>query len=196
MSLFSEFRRRNVFRVAIAYLAAAWFLIQVADVIFPRLGFSDIAITNTILLLVIGFVPAVVLSWFFELTPEGLKRDSYADPRKSAGTRAGNTLDRLIIVMLILAVGFFAVDKFILDPARDTLEIEAATEKGRADAVLGSYGDKSIAVLAFNDMSPARDQEYFSDGIAEDWREIEGVLRSRGFCPKIRRQDSGNGAAH
>jgi hypothetical protein len=155
MSLFDELRRRNVLRVAIAYLAAAWFLIQVADIILPRLGLSDIAITNTILVLVIGFVPAVILSWFFELTPEGLKRDSDTPPGKSTAGRSGNVLDRLIIVTLVLAVGFFAVDKFILDPERDTINIEAATEKGRADAILGSYGDKSIAVLAFEDMSPA-----------------------------------------
>jgi len=168
MSLFDELKRRNVLRVAIAYLAAAWILIQVADIIFPRLGLSDVAITNTILVLVIGFIPAVVLSWFFELTPEGLKRDSDIESDESIAPRTTRTLDRLIIVMLVLAVGFFAVDKFVLDPVRDTLELEAATEKGRTEAVLESYGDKSIAVLAFDDMSPAQDQEYFSDGIAEE----------------------------
>jgi len=152
MSLFDELKRRNVLRVAIAYLAAAWILIQVADIIFPRLGFSDAAVTNIILVLVIGFFPALILSWFFELTPEGLKRDSDIEPGESIARRTGNTLDRLIIVMLVLAVGFFAVDKFILDPARDTLELEAATDKGRTEAVLESYGDKPIAVLAFDDI--------------------------------------------
>ncbi len=191
MGLFNELKRRNVFRVAIAYLAAAWLLIEVSDTILPRLGFSDIAVTNIILVLGIGFIPTLVLSWFFELTPEGLRRDSSVDPADSIAPRSGKTLDRLIIVMLILAVGFLAVDKFILDPARDTLEIEAATEKGRTDAILGSYGDKSIAVLAFTDMSPAHDQEYFSDGIAEELlnllspiRELRVISRSTAFSFK------------
>ena len=191
MSLFYELKRRNVLRVAIAYLAAAWFLIEVADTILPRLGFSDIAITNIIVVLAIGFIPAVVLSWIFEWTPDGLKRDSEVDPAKSIAPRTGKTLDRIIIVTLVLAISFLAVDKFILDPARDTLRIEEATEKGRADAMLRSYGDKSIAVLAFRDMSPAHDQEYFSDGIAEELlnvlakvRELRVISRSSAFSFK------------
>lgn len=191
MSLFAELKRRNVLRVAIAYMAAAWMLIQVADIIFPRLGLSDTVVTNTILVLAIGFIPAVVIAWFFELTPEGLKRDSDVSPGDSIAPRTGKTLDRLIVVMLVLAVGFLAVDKFILDPARDQQDIEAATEKGRAEAILESYGDKSIAVLSFQDMSPAQDQEYFSDGIAEELlnvlatiRELRVISRSSAFSFK------------
>lgn len=178
MKLVSELKRRNVWRVAAAYVAAAWFLIEVADTIFPRLGFSDIAVTNIILVLAIGFIPALVLSWFFELTPEGLKRDSDVDPRKSVAQRTSKTLDRLIIALLVLAVGFFAVDKFILDPARDTLQIESAAEKARTDAVLGFFGDRSIAVLAFSDMSPAHDQEYFSDGMAEELLSLLSTIKN------------------
>lgn len=191
MSLLKELKRRNVLRVAVAYLAAAWFLIEVADTIFPRFGFNDIAVTNTIVLLAIGFIPTLIISWFFELTPEGFKRDADVAPEKSIAPRTGKMLDRLIIVMLVLAVGFFAVDKFILDPERDTLKIRAATEKGRNDAILGSYGDKSIAVLAFSDMSPAHDQEYFSDGIAEELlnllatiKELRVISRSSAFSFK------------
>ena len=191
MSLFAELKRRNVLRVAIAYMAAAWMLIQIADIIFPRLGLSDTAVTNTILVLAIGFIPAVVIAWFFELTPEGLKRDSDISPGQSIAPRTSKTLDRLIVVMLVLAVGFLAVDKFVLDPARDQQDIEAATEKGRTEAILGSYGDKSIAVLAFKDMSPAQDQEYFSDGIAEELlnvlasiRELRVISRSSAFSFK------------
>ncbi len=79
--------------------------------------------------------------------------------------------------MLVLAIGFLAVDKFILDPARDTLRIEEATEKGRADAILGSYGDKSVVVLAFRDMSPAHDQEYFAEGIAEELLNVLATIQ-------------------
>lgn len=191
MSLFAELKRRNVLRVAIAYTAAAWMLIQVADIVFPRLGLSETAVTNTILLLTIGFIPTIVIAWFFELTPEGLKRDSDVSPGESIAPRTSKTLDRLIVVMLVLAVGFLAVDKFVLDPARDQQDIEAATEKGRTEAILGAYGDKSIAVLAFRDMSPAKDQEYFSDGIAEELlnvlariRELRVISRSSAFSFK------------
>ena len=191
MSLFDELKRRNVFRVAIAYLASAWLLIEVADTILPRLGFSDSAVTNVILVLAIGFIPTLILSWIFELTPEGLRRDSNAGPGSSIAARTGKKLDRLIIVTLVLAVGFLAIDKFVLDPARDTLEIEAATERGRTDAVLGAFGDKSIAVLAFDDMSPANDQEYLSDSISEELlnllspiRELRVISRSSAFSFK------------
>ena len=123
MSLFAELKRRNVLRVAIAYTAAAWVLIQVVDIVFPRLGLSETAVTNIILLLAIGFIPSVVIAWFFELTPEGLKRDSDVSPGESIAPRTSKTLDRLIVVMLVLAVGFLAVDKFVLDPARDLFRV-------------------------------------------------------------------------
>jgi adenylate cyclase len=186
-----ELKRRNVWRATIAYLAASWFLIQVADIVLPRFGFSDTAVTNFIILLVIGFVPAMIVSWFFELTPDGFVRDVQVAADVAVAPRTSRGLDRLIIVLLVLAVGFFAVDTFILDPARDTLKIEAATEQGRSDALLKSYGDKSIAVLAFKDMSPERDQEYFSDGIAEELlnvlasiRELRVISRSSAFSFK------------
>jgi len=191
MSLFAELQRRNVLRVAIAYMAAAWVFIQVADIVFPRLGLSETAVTNIILVLVIGFIPAVVIAWFFELTPEGLKRDYDLSPGESSAPRTSKTLDRLIVVMLVIAIGFLAIDKFVLDPARDQQDIDAATEKGRSEAILGAYGDKSIAVLAFDDMSPAQDQEYFSDGIAEELlnvlatiRELRVISRSSAFSFK------------
>lgn len=191
MSLFDELKRRNVIRVAFAYLAAAWFLIEVADTILPRLGIGDAAVTNIIIVLAIGFIPALILSWIFEWTREGVKRDSGAESAPAVGPRTARKLDAAIIVVLLFAIGFFAFDKFVLDPTRDSLEIEAATEQGRTDAVLGSYGDKSIAVLAFRDMSPAHDQEYFSDGIAEELlnllariRQLRVISRSSAFSFK------------
>ena len=191
MSLIDELKRRNVLRAAIAYLAAAWFLIEVADTILPRLGFGDTAVTNIIVVLAIGFIPVLVLSWVFEWTPEGLRRDSGVASTPAMTPRTGRAFDAIIIVVLLFAIGFFAFDKFVLDPTRDSLEIEAATEQGRTDAVLSSYRDKSIAVLAFRDMSPALDQEYFSDGIAEELlnvlakiRQLRVISRSSAFSFK------------
>jgi adenylate cyclase len=188
---FEELKRRNVWRAGIAYLAAAWFLIEVADTILPRLGFSDAAVTNVIVLLAIGFAPALVISWYFELTLDGFKRDSDQAPRVSTALATRKGLDRLIVVLLALTIGFLAIDKFVFDPARDASDIEAAAAKARAEALVGSYGDKSIAVLAFADMSPERDQEYFSDGIAEELlnalstiRELRVISRSTTFSFK------------
>ncbi len=188
---FEELKRRNVWRAGIAYLAGAWFLIEVSDTILPRFGFSDAAITNVIVLLAIGFVPALVIAWYFELTPDGFRRDTDAAPEASTTPSTSKHFDRLIAVLLTLAIAFFAVDKFVFEPTRDATNIEAAAAKARADALVGSYGDKSIAVLAFSDMSPEGDQEYFSDGIAEELlngltsiRELRVISRSTAFSFK------------
>ncbi len=164
MSLVAELQRRNVLRVALAYLAASWLAIQVVETIFPLFGLSDSAARLVVILLAIGFIPALVASWFFELTPEGFKRDSEVERSVSARHVTGRRLDRLIIVVLVLALVYFAVDKFVLSQAR----VESAREQGRTQGLIEAYGDRSIAVLPFADMSAARDQGFMSDGIAEE----------------------------
>jgi TolB-like protein/Flp pilus assembly protein TadD len=168
MSLFAELRRRNVFRVAVAYLVSAWLIIQVVETIFPAFGVSDAAVRIVVIALAIGLVLAVVGAWAFELTPEGLKLDKDVDPGQAASLRTGKQLDRIIMVMLALGLAYFAFDKFVLDPVRDRAREQEVAEQARSDALLGSYGEKSIAVMPFADMSAAGDQAYFSDGIAEE----------------------------
>jgi len=181
MSILAELKRRNVIRVLIAYLAAAWFLIQIADTVVPAYGLPESVVGILITLLAIGLIPAVIASWAFELTPDGLKRDADAADDSSTG---GKVLDRIIMVVLALAVGFFAFDKFILDPARDT-ELE---ERVRADTRVESYGDRTIAVLPFVNMSADPEQVYFSDGVAEEilnllakLKELRVISRSSAF---------------
>jgi TolB-like protein len=166
MRFFDEIRRRNVHRVALAYVAGAWLLIQIGDAVFPAYGLPASALAVLITVLAIGFAPALVLSWVFEWTPEGLQRDAGESMRTTAS--ANKRLDRIIIVTLVIAVGYFAVDKFVIDPARDSALVEAARKEGRAGAFIESYGDKSIAVLPFLNMSADPDQEYFADGISEE----------------------------
>lgn len=163
-----ELQRRNVFRVALAYAAAAWVLIQVVETLFPVFGLSDAVVRGFVIVMAIGFIPAVVFAWAYELTPEGLKLERDVDRSSSITPRTGKKLDRIITVTLGLAVALFAVDKFVLEPARDAQRVRQAHEQGRSDAFVESFGNNSIAVLPFDDLSPSRDQAYFSEGLAEE----------------------------
>lgn len=191
MTFFAELKRRNVLRVGAAYVVAAWLVIQVVETILPAFGFGDVAVRNTTIVLAIGFIPAVVLAWVFELTPEGLKKESEVDRAQYVVPQAGKKLDRVIMVVLALGIAYFAFDKFVLHPQREAALAEQARQAGRAEALVDSYGEKSIAVLAFDDMSPNGDQEYLSDGIAEELLnllakipELRVISRSSAFSYK------------
>jgi TolB-like protein/Tfp pilus assembly protein PilF len=167
--MFDQLRQRNVHRVALAYLAGAWLLIQVVETLTPDVLPAG-AVRATFIVVAIGFIPAVVLAWVFEWTPEGLKRES----ARPAGTRPPESrwLDRAIVVTLVLAVAYFAIDKFIVDPVRDEKEIRAATTEAVEDALAGQllekYSNRSVLVLPFLNMSSDEEQEYFADGISEE----------------------------
>jgi TolB-like protein/Tfp pilus assembly protein PilF len=175
MSLFEELKRRNVFRVGAAYVVVGWLIIQVVETIFPIYGIAESWIRLVITVLAIGLIPLLIFAWAFELTPEGLKKESDVDRTQSIAPHTGKKLDRTIMVVLALALVYFAVDKFVLNPQREAavqkqvaVQVEEAIQQGRTEALVESYGDKSIAVLAFQDMSQDKDQEYLSDGIAEE----------------------------
>lgn len=179
-----------------AYVVAAWLLIQVAETIFPLFGFDDTPARIVVVVLAIGFIPSLILAWAFELTPEGLKKDKDVDRDRSIALNTGKKLDRVIMVVLALALGYFAFDKFVLTPQREAaqrqqqqIELQAAHQTGRSEALVESYGDKSIAVLPFADMSPEGDQAYFSDGITEELlnvlaglNELRVISRSSSFA--------------
>jgi TolB-like protein/Tfp pilus assembly protein PilF len=202
LSLFNELKRRNVFRIAAAYVVGAWLLIQVTETIFPLFGFGDTPARLVVIVLAIGFIPSLILSWVFELTPEGLKKDADVDSEKSISQTTSKKLDRIVLVVLVLALGYFAFDKFVLNPQREATQqqqqdkqlvtvAEESRQEGRIEALVESYGDKSIAVLAFVDMSPEGDQAYFSDGIAEELLnllakipELRVISRSSAFSYK------------
>jgi hypothetical protein len=145
MSLFTELKRRNVFRVAAAYIVAAWLVIQVVETLFPVFGLSDNAVRLVVIVLAIGLIPTLVLSWAFEITPAGLKREVDVVREHSITRFTGKKLDRIIMVMLALGLGYFAFDKFVLDPVEDVQIAESAHQEGRSEALTESYGDLSIA---------------------------------------------------
>lgn len=173
MSLFSELKQRNVFRAAAAYIALSWLVIQVAETIFPLFGLTEAAVRTVVIVLGVGFVPAVIAAWVFELTPEGLVRDSDVDRSSPTIKALGKRLDRLIILVLAVALGYFALDKFLFDPARDRereQEItEAAREEGRAEATQrSSDGPPMVAVLPFAAVGGGDESAFFATGVHDD----------------------------
>jgi len=172
-SLIQELSRRNVFKVGIAYLMMAWLLIQVVDVVFPRIGLSDQAVTLVIALLGIGLFPAVFLAWAYELTPDGLKPERPTGTVETEGRYASKVLNRTIAGLFALAVGYIAWDTYLAPPDHVLSELPpglASDNNGEPQSQnsLSGADAASIAVLPFVDMSPEADQQYFADGVAEE----------------------------
>ncbi len=171
MSFFAELKRRNVFKVAIAYIVMAWLLMQVADVIVNNIAAPGWVFHVILLLLGIGFLLALFFAWAFELTPEGLMREHEVDRSQSITHETSRKLDFVIIGVLVLALGYFAYDKFVLDASRDAALIEVTTQAVSEQAAAEEASvesDKSIAVLSFVNMSDDASNEFFSDGLAEE----------------------------
>lgn len=168
MQFLEEIKRRGVVRVAIAYLAIAWLVLQLAEMLLPVYGFSDTAIQNVVTLLGVGFLISLGFSWAFEWTPAGIVKDGDVSASPESAPRDHKKFDRFTILVLLVAVSFFVVDKFVLDPERDRVRELEIAETARNEALQGMVSERSIAVLAFEDLSPQSDQEYFSDGISEE----------------------------
>ena len=170
MSLLAELKRRNVIRMAGLYLVGAWLLVQVASTLFPAFGVPGWALRALVIVLALGFSPALVFAWVFELTPDGIKRDAEVGPGQSIAPQTAQRMNRLIIAVLMLALVYFGFDKMMLAPKREQALVAADAPASAAPvsaALVASDGLRSIAVLPFVDMSQSKDQEYFSDGLSE-----------------------------
>ena len=164
MSLIAELRRRNVFRVGAAYGIVAWLLLEVASVVLPALRLPEWTLTFLVFLVAAGFPLAMVLAWAFELTPEGIKRESVVNPDESITHRTGRKLDFIIIGALAVAVVYFAVDKFTRKG--EPQQLEEATERVPEGAPLAR--EASIAVLPFANRSAKDEDAFFVDGMHDD----------------------------
>ena len=179
-NFFAELKRRNVYKVAVTYAVVGWLLIQIATQVFPFLDISNWAIRLMILLIATGFPIALLIAWAFELTPEGIKRTEDVD-QPVKGTARHRTWIYVSLVGAALSVGLFFIGRY-----------SATTKQSGATEI----PDKSIAVLPFLDLSQAKDQEYFCDGISEEildaLAKVEGlrvVSRTSSFAFKGRNTD-------
>src|SRR5436309_4124257 len=151
-NFFGELKRRNVYKVAVAYAIVGWLVMQIASTVVPALHLSDAITSAVVLLVILGFPIALIIAWAFELTPEGLKRTEFADelPKKSARSRAWIYV---VVIAGVISVGLFLVGRYT-----------AANKQGGPVEVV----TKSIAVLPFENLSHDPDNAYFADGIQEE----------------------------
>jgi TolB-like protein/Flp pilus assembly protein TadD len=171
-NFFDELKRRNVYKVAVAYAVVSWLLIQVATQVFPFFEIPNWAVRLVVVLLILGFPVAMILSWAFEITPEGIKRESEVSPEESIRAHTGRKIIGLTIVVAVIALALLAYQR--LRPPRPVGE--AASFPPKSDGKLTAsptvattpVSDKSIAVLPFENLSDEKSNSYFADGIQDE----------------------------
>ncbi len=170
MNLFAELKRRNVIRMAGLYLVGAWLLVQVAGTVLPMFDVPEWVARAIVIVLALGFVPALVFAWVFELTPAGLKRDDEVPREHSIAPQTARRMDRIIMAVLLLALAYFGFDRSVLAPRRDATLIATTTralaESQTRDRAVASA--RSIAVLPFENLSEDKANAYFADGMQDE----------------------------
>src|SRR5438552_2279758 len=155
-NFFAELKRRNVYKVAVAYAVAAWLLIQAASILFPTFEAPAWVMKVFVAIIVLGFPIALVLAWAFEITPEGIVRAEEVSPGESITHKTGRKLIGLTVVVAVIAAGLFTFQ--LLRPRN------AAPRRGEAptaNSVAVVVSEKSIAVLPFQSLSDEKSNAYF-----------------------------------
>jgi hypothetical protein len=173
MSFFAELRRRNVFRVAAAYIIVGWLIMQAGEVLAPALHLPDWVNSTLAFFLILGFPLALILAWAFELTPDGIKKEREVDRTQSITHATGRKLNYTIIALMAAALAYFAWDKFGANPHSDVelAQTSPATEQTTTSGISNTQkpGKKSIAVIPFRNRSANEENaEFFSDGVHDE----------------------------
>ena len=187
LNYLAELKRRNIFKVAIAYLALGWVIMQITDVMVPALNLPKEIISIVAFIGVIGFPLALFFTWAFELTPDGVKRTTDVNVEDSIRATTGQKINYIIIGLLVIAVAFLLYDR-----RGEAVDEENITE----GQIEGEFPSNSIAVLPFVNMSSDPEQEYFSDGLSEELLNVLAKIadlkvsgRTSSFAYKGKNQD-------
>src|SRR5438874_11381312 len=194
MNVFTELKRRNVYKVAITYAVVAWLLIQAASILLPTFEAPAWVMKAFVVLLAFGFVISVMISWAFEATPEGLKRTKDVSPEMSLPSWSARKFAAFIISLALIAAGLFAFQ--FLRPVGTSRRDVGQIEEGRPGGASLPISQKSIAVLPLLNESGDPKDEYFSDGLSEELiaalaqiRELKVIGRSSSFRFKDRKEE-------
>ena len=189
-SFFAELKRRNVYKVAVAYAVVAWLLIQAASILFPTFDAPAWVMKVFVIVIVLCFPVALAFSWAFEITPEGIKRESDIDLRKSNSTRTGRRIVSLTAVLAVIAAALF-IFQIVRSKA-------PTTTTSTVSSIASTISAKSVAVLPLVNTSGDPSNEYFSDGLSEELiavlakiPDLKVIGRSSSFLFKGKSADSG-----
>src|SRR6059058_3832756 len=167
-NFFAELKRRNVYKVAVAYAVVSWLLIQVATQVFPFFEIPNWAVRLVVLLLILGFPVALILSWAFEITPEGIKRESEVAHEQSMVRHTGRRIVGLTIVVAVIAAGLLVFQLVRSKSAVTPRPVTQPEARPGFQSQAATVSAKSIAVLPFDNLSDDKSNAYFAEGIQDE----------------------------